>query len=105
MSRHIFAEYLLSRARTESVSVQNWGGNQRSAFHRPASNSGQSASGPEAVIKCRFTKRLIPTPFQSFELIGWNIKADCLQTPRHSDIPSLKSSRHKRTFNLGQQPS
>ncbi len=49
MSRHIFAEYLLSRARTESVSVQNWGGNQRSAFHRPASNSGQSPPGPIAV--------------------------------------------------------
>ncbi|MEQ8742952.1 hypothetical protein [Parasphingorhabdus sp.] len=53
MSRHIFAEYLLSRARTESVNVQNWGGSRRSAFHRPASNSGQSANGPfPASLKC-----------------------------------------------------
>lgn len=50
MSRHIFAEYLLSRARTESVSVQNWGGSRMSAFHRPASNSGQSANGPTAAV-------------------------------------------------------
>ena len=41
---------LLSSRRMVSIYVRYWGGSRRSAFHRPASNCGQSANGPRAAV-------------------------------------------------------
>ena len=57
------------------ANVRNWGGSRTSAFYRPASNSGKSANGPEAVKQIGHFECPLPTQLLPLER-EWMVRAE-----------------------------